>query len=58
MSKERYQFERDDSGHWYLIPTHLDRVWHKWLDEENEEEIRKYRINGPYSITFTDPKKE
>jgi len=58
----RYFLGCDQSSHWYLIPLNKWVEWevYKEIDEDDERswnvpDFVKY-IDGPHSITFTDPK--
>ena len=58
ISATRWCFEKDDDGHWYLIPHSQLRNWQKWLDSEDENEMGKYRIDNPHRFTFEIPKED
>lgn len=58
---ETFFFGRDNSGHWYLVPTKIRDQWNQWtdLDEDNEASWvvpeGATRVDGPHRIIFSNP---
>ena len=61
MSK-LYFLGRDQSSHWYLVPTEHRDEWEAWSGMDDNDEASwttpewACRIDGPSFVTFTDPK--
>lgn len=58
----RYNFARDNDGHWFLIPVELNAEFHRLLEEgeydlwaEFNNKFEKYTSNNPCSYTFENP---
>lgn len=57
----RYYIDRDEDGHWYLIPVELEVDWMRYLEMSEEwtsivplpEGIRE--LDSYTTLTFTDP---
>ena len=66
MSAEevRYRFMNDDDGHWYLIPSQLEKEFRDLLesaeyDEFNDKFYNHYYVGcHPNCYTFEKPKEE
>lgn len=64
MNPERFFFDTDSDGHWYMVPASMAQQWSDlnfdFNDDDAEEFIalfNVYRIDGhPNSFTFADPK--
>lgn len=58
----RYKFDRDDSGHWYMIPADLADEFLEYCEnyENNElyEKFSRLRCEYPCFYTFTDPQED
>lgn len=60
----RYFLSVDNDGHWYLVPLDRRRDWHAWADLPEDDERAwdapdyAKRIDGPYMLSFTDPREE
>jgi hypothetical protein len=58
---ERYFLGTDNSSHWYLVPVSKSTQFFKWADLDEDDPkgwtAPKWakQINGPGSITFSDP---
>lgn len=57
----RYFFDRDESGHWYLVDADKREEWETWLvsEEAMNGEESEHASMLPFSIkymTFTDPR--
>ena len=37
-AKSRFFLDRDDDGHWYVIPVNNKRDWDLWLAQLDEDE--------------------
>lgn len=61
MPDERFFLGRDQSSHWYLVPVVNKLEWEAWTDLPEDDECSwespefAKMIDGPYSLTFTDP---
>ena len=59
---QRFFLGCDSSGHDYLVPVERREDFNRWSDlpeddpEGWEEPSYATRIDGPYTLTFTDPK--
>jgi hypothetical protein len=56
----------DGDGHYYVIPASLRNEFNQLLEESEAkddhtefcDEFDEYRINGPHTLTFTDPQED
>jgi hypothetical protein len=62
---QRYFLDRDEDGHWYLIPASHRVEWEDWLDIDpddpsgwEEPEFVQRIGTGPCRVTFQFPKVE
>lgn len=59
--KKRFFFDRDQSGHWYIIDNSCRDQWFEWAnlpeDDERGWDVPEYadRIDHPTHFSFTDP---
>lgn len=58
----RFKFERDDDGHWYLIPENLQDMFFELLENGEDDywaefnnKFEEYRSEHPTNYSFTDP---
>lgn len=55
----RYFIAMDDYGDcWYMVPVESHRAWLEWNATECQDDYEAFgakRIDGPGSITFTEP---
>lgn len=70
MSEQRWRLIADDDGHWYLCPSGREEEARKMLDAVSaywDEELGDTpppmpdfvnRIDGPESVTFSDPQED
>ncbi len=62
--KNRMCLVQDEDTHWYCIPVDEREMFYlrsevAWRDDDFsafEDAYGKYRINGPQTLTFVDPK--
>ncbi len=47
-----YILNKDDDGHWYVIPDNKQEEFNDWLNDENNWEIPDYaeEIGGSYTL--------
>ena len=62
---ERYFLDRDDSGHWYLVPAERRKEWVAWVCMDEEDPVSSIvpayarRLNvSPSRVTFAGPIEE
>ena len=65
QKEKRFRFEKDDSGHYYIIPADKNREFEKWLETNQDEEewagtpFDDYRCDRhPSCYTFCDPQED
>lgn len=39
-----YFLDRDDSGHWYVVPVSQAKAWQEWLDSTDDEDFCSYAM--------------
>lgn len=61
----RYYLDRDEDGHWFVLPVANQEEWERWLDgvynAYNHDPLPEWvtEVNGsPTRVTFTDWKIE
>ena len=59
---ERYFVDRDNSGHWYLIPVRARNEWNAWSDLDENDPVSwdapscAREIDNLSHLTFADPR--
>ena len=59
--RPRYFLDRDESGHWYIVPVAKRAEWNKWRDLDGDDfepdapQWAKRLALGFQMMTFTDP---
>ena len=71
LGEPRYFFDKDDDGHWYMIPTNLSQWWNDLNEDSRDpdedkammaceqinEVFGEFMVGGFINeITFTDPR--
>lgn len=59
---ERFFLDRDNDGHWYIVPVAIKDIWDDWCDLDSDDEAAwtvpegVTRVPGnPRLVTFTNP---
>jgi hypothetical protein len=59
---EQFFLDRDNSGHWYIVPVAMKDVWDDWRDLDEDDDaswtapdgVRRVP-GGTRLVTFTNP---